>query len=94
MNFYSVVIPNATPIRIVTGRASYGIGFFTIVVGLFCNLFGIQHSWFSKKLLKAEWCAMRALECEAEKIGADGVMDIHCEISGLSILVYGTAYKL
>jgi uncharacterized protein YbjQ (UPF0145 family) len=87
-------IPDAIPIKFVSERSTYGTGFFTLFVSTFCEFFGIPNGLYSKKMQKAEAHAMRSLENLAASIGADGVMDVRCEIHSLSILVYGTAYKL
>ena len=47
-----------------------------------------------EKLKKAETLAMEELTANAKALGADGVMDVRCQIDGLSFLVSGTAYKL
>ena len=36
---------------------------------------------------------MEELTVNAKAVGADGVMDVRCQIDGLSFLVCGTAYK-
>ena len=93
MDFYSISLPNVTPVKLVTAKATYGIGFLTAFVGGFCSLFGIPNNLFAKKLKKAEALAMEELTANAKAIGADGVMDVRCQIDGLSFLVSGTAYK-
>ena len=94
MKFYSIVVPNVIPVQLVTAKATYGIGFLTAFVSGFCSLFGIPNTMFAGKLKKAEVLAMEELEEKAQSLGADGVMDVHCQIDGLSFLVCGTAYKL
>ena len=94
MDFYSISLSNVTPVKLVTAKATYGIGFLTAFVGGFCSLFGIPNNMFAKKLKKAEALAMEELTANAKAIGADGVMDVRCQIDGLSFLVSGTAYKL
>ena len=94
MDFYSISLSNVTPVKLVTAKATYGIGFLTAFVGGFCSLFGIPNNMFTQKLKKAEALAMEELTANAKAIGADGVMDVRCQIDGLSFLVSGTAYKL
>lgn len=94
MKIFTSSIPNAIPIQFVSERATYGTGFLTIFISGFCEFFGIPNGLFSKKMQRAEANAMQALEKAANKLGADGIMDVRCEIHNLSILVYGTAYKL
>ena len=93
MKFYSVSLPNVTPVKLVTGKANCGIGLLTAVVGGFCSFFGMENDMYAEKMVKAEALAMEALEKAAKTVGADGVMDIRCQIDGLSFLVSGTAYK-
>ena len=94
MDFYSISLSNVTPVKLVTAKANYGIGFLTAFVGSFCSLFGIPNNMFTQKLKKAETLAMEELTANAKAVGADGVMDVRCQIDGLSFLVCGTAYKL
>lgn len=94
MKFYSITLPNVTPIGLVTAKASYGIGLLTYIVSSFCALFGISCNMFTGKLEKAEALAMEKLAANAKALGADGVMDVRCQIDGLSFLVSGTAYAL
>jgi uncharacterized protein YbjQ (UPF0145 family) len=93
MDFYSISLSNVTPVKLVTAKANYGIGFLTAFVGIFCSLFGIPNDMFTQKLKKAETLAMEELIVNAKAVGADGVMDVRCQIDGLSFLVCGTAYK-
>lgn len=93
MDFYSISLSNVTPVKLVTAKATYGIGFLTAFVGGFCSLFGIPNNMFTQKLKKAETLAMEELTVNAKAVGADGVMDVRCQIDGLSFLVCGTAYK-
>ena len=87
-------MPNAIPLRFVSERSTYGTGFLTLWISVFCEFLGIPNGLYSRKMQKAEKNAMEGLAKIANSIGADGVMDVHCEIHGLSILVYGTAYKM
>jgi uncharacterized protein YbjQ (UPF0145 family) len=87
-------LPDMMPIGFVSSRSTYGTGLLTMFIGTFCEFFGIPYGMYSKKMEKAENRAMEALEKKAESLGADGVMDVRCEIHALSIMVYGTAYKL
>ena len=93
MEYYSITLPNVTPVKLVTGKANYGIGFLTAFVGVFCSLFGIPNNLFEEKIKKAEVLAIEELTASAETIGSDGVMDVRCQIDGLSFMVCGTAYK-
>ena len=93
MEIYTILLDNVTPVKLVTAKASYGIGFLTSFVGVFCALFGMSNNMYSEKIKKAETLAMQELETTIKSIGADGVMDVRCQIDGLSFLITGTAYK-
>ena len=94
MELHTISFPDVTPLKFVTAKATYGIGFLTAFVGGFCALFGIPNNMYTEKIKKAEALAMKELETNAKSIGADGVMDVRCQIDGLSFLAFGTAYKL
>ena len=94
MKIYSVSLPGVTPIKLVTGKANCGIGCLTAFVGSLCSFFGVFNGLYTQKMQKAENIAMEELIANAHAIGADGVMDVRCQIDGLSCLVSGTAYKL
>ena len=87
-------LPNVIPLGFVSDRSTYGTGILTLFIGGFCEFFGIPHGMYSKKMKKAQDNAMEGLARQASKLGADGVMDVRCEIHGLSILVYGTAFQI
>lgn len=94
MNYYTTSLSDATPIKAVTARASYGIGLLTAIVGYFCMLFGMPNRMYAEKLKKAEELAMSELEQILKSIDADGLMDMRCQFDGLTFLITGTAYKL
>ena len=48
---------------------------------------------YTNKLDKAEDTATEYLRLYAKDIGADGVMDVRCQIDGLTFFICGTAYK-
>ncbi len=94
MKIFTSSIPNAIPIQFVSERSTYGTGFITLFISGFCEIFGIPNGLFSKKMQRAEANVMQSLEKIVKQLGADGIMDVRCEIHHLSILVYGTAYRL
>lgn len=94
MELYSITLPNVIPLQLVTARATYGMGLLTSFIGGICQVFGVPNNMYAKKLAKAENLALDLLESEAKDLNADGIMDIHCHIDGLSFFVSGTAYKL
>ena len=93
MKIYTCTIANAVPLEYVSERSSYGLGFGSAFVGFFCELFGMRNGPYSKKMQKAEACAIEALQERAQRIGADGVMDVRCETNRLCVMVYGTAFR-
>lgn len=76
-----------------TATATYGAGFLTTIVKAFCELFGTKCDMYTNKLDKAEDKATEYLKLYAKDIGADGVMDVRCQIDGLTFFICGTAYK-
>ena len=94
MKYYTISLPDVTPIKLISAKASYGVGFLTAFVGGFCAFFGCPNNMYANKIEKAEALAMSMLETTAKQLRADGVMDIRCQIDGLSFFVCGTAYKL
>ena len=93
MELHTISLPDVTPLKLVTAKATYGIGFLTAFVGGFCALFGIPNNMYTEKIKKAESLAIQELETNVKSIGADGVMDVRCQVDGLSFLITGTAYK-
>lgn len=93
MELYTISLPDVTSLKLVTAKATYGIGFLTSFVGGFCALFGIPNNMYTEKIKKAEALAMQELEANVKSMGADGVMDVRCQIDGLTFMVSGTAYK-
>ena len=93
MELHTISLPDVTPLKLVTAKATYGIGFLTAFVGGFCALFGIPNNMYTEKIKKAEALAIQELETNVKSIGADGVMDVRCQIDGLTFMISGTAYK-
>ena len=93
MKLYTVTLSNVTPIKMLTASATYGTGFMASLA-LYCsNLFGTKCDRYTNKLDQAEDMATEYLRRYAEDIGADGVMDVRCQIEGLTFFICGTAYK-
>lgn len=93
MKLYTSTLPNVTPIKMLTSSATYGMGFFTAIVKAFCELFGMKCDMYTNKLDKAEDAATNYLKRYAQDIGADGVMEVRCQVDGLTFFICGTAYK-
>lgn len=93
MNITSSQLDNVSELKTLTATATCGIGLLTAIVLSFCMLFGLQCSWFSKKVEKSKSVATQLLIEKAGQLSADGLMNIRFELSGLTVFVYGTAYK-
>ena len=93
MKLYTNTLENVTPIKMLTATATYGKGFLTSIVKVFCELFGTKCDMYTNKLDKAEDKATEYLKLYAKDIGADGIMDVRCQIDGLTFFICGTAYK-
>lgn len=93
MKLYTNTLPDVIPLKMLTASATYGMGFLTSVVKVFCEFFGVKCDMYTNKLDKAEDKATEYLMLYAKDIGADGVMDVRCQIDGLTFFICGTAYK-
>lgn len=78
----------------VSAVSAYGIGFFTGLLFSFANLLGIHSGFLSKKITHAKDRARNDMIAQATALQADGVMDVKYQLSGLSVLAYGTAFRL
>lgn len=86
-------LENKTEIKTLTATVSFGMGLITAIVYSFCMLFGLECAMLSHKIDKAKNAASQLILDKAKSIGADGVMNVRFVISGLTVLMYGTAYK-
>ena len=93
MKLSYTTIPCVTPVKMVSATSSYGIGLWTYIVTSFCHLFGVECSLYNKKVEKAKLAATNVLIQKATAAEADGIMQIQYQLSGLTILMYGIAYK-
>ena len=93
MKLYTNTLADVIPLKMLTASATYGMGFLTSVVKVFCEFLGIKCDMYTNKLDKAEDKATEYLMLYAKDIGADGVMDVRCQIDGLTFFICGTAYK-
>jgi uncharacterized protein YbjQ (UPF0145 family) len=93
VKLYTNTLPDVVPLKMLTASATYGMGFLTSVVKVFCEFFGVKCDMYTNKLDKAEDKATEYLMLYAKDIGADGVMDVRCQIDGLTFFICGTAYK-
>ena len=93
MNLYTNTLENVTPIKMLTATATYGTGLLTSIALFFCSLCGIECKMYTNKLDKAEDTATEYLKLYAKDLGADGIMDVRCQIDGLTFFICGTAFK-
>lgn len=94
MKLTTSTLDNVSEIELITATSTYGIGFITGIVFSFCHLLGWECKRFNRKVESAKESAKAKLIAEAEKLAADGVMNVRFQLSGLSVFVYGTAFKL
>ncbi len=93
MRLSYITVPNAAAMKMLTASATFGTGFGTSFLMAFCNLFGTECRRYGMKLDKAKNSAVTKLIEKATAAGADGVMNIQYQIHGLTVFVYGVAYK-
>lgn len=93
MRLTTTKIDNVTDCGIVSASSFYGIGFLTSIVYSFCSLFGCNSEMLSAKVDAAKKEATESIVYQAQKSGADGIMDVKYELSLLCVMAYGTAYK-
>ena len=87
------IFSDVTPVMMVSATATYGVGLLTYIVLGFCNLFGIECVLYNRKVEAANRSATQYLIQKAEQGGADGIMGIQYQLHGLTVLMYGVAYK-
>lgn len=92
MEFYTISLPDVMPVKTISASATHGIGFPAAFLNGLCMLLGLPNNMYTQQLKKSEALAMENLTQLAESIGADGVMDMRCQVDGLTFFVSGTAY--
>ncbi len=93
MNITKSKLENVTELGTVDGVSHYGTGFLTAIVGCFVEIFGRSNPLLEAKITKAKNSAKEYAFIKATEMGADGIMDYEIQLSGRTVLVYGTAYK-
>lgn len=86
-------IPDVTPIKMISATSTYGIGLLTSIAMFFCNIFGLECTAYNNKIGKAKISATDELINKAKYAKADGIMQIQYQVSGLTVFMYGIAYK-
>ena len=86
-------VENVKEIESISAVSNFGIGLFTAIITGFTQLLGIENPFYADKIKKAEREATYLLERKAQKLTADGIMNFHIQVDGLTVFVYGTAYR-
>ena len=77
----------------VSGVCIYGVGLLSALCYLVCSLIGKNAIFVGRKLERAKEKALEEMKLYAQEMGADGVMDMRYQLSGLSVMAYGTAFQ-
>ena len=89
---YSTV-DNVKELGLISASSTWGIGLIGLISLLFCHLCGIECHDVNLKIERAKRKAESELVEEAKMFHANGIMNVHYELSGTTVLVYGVAYK-
>lgn len=84
---------NVDEIKNISAVSHYGTGLLTAIITFFVELLGIENTLLNDKIIKAQEKATYKLKHEALSLQATGIMNFHVQISGLTVYVYGTAYR-
>lgn len=93
MKLTTVTLYDVKDLGEVSGVSIYGVGLFTAVCYLICSLIGKSSVFVGRKLERAKEKALEEMKLYAQEMGADGVMNLHYQLSGLSVMVYGSAFQ-
>ncbi len=93
MKLSTTTFNDVTECGLVSSSCVYGIGLITYIVYSFCCLFGCSSKMMSDKIDMAKMDATSDIKRQAREMNADGIMGLRYQISFLSVLVYGTAFK-
>ena len=93
MKITSSTIKNVEELKLLSATSTMGIGFLTAIVLSFCHLFGVECDLYNRKIEKAKAYAANKIFNKANEIHADGIMNVRFQVSGLTVFVYGVAYK-
>lgn len=92
MNITASQLSGVTELKMISATSTYGIGFLTGIIKFFCDLSGMECDMYNEKVELAKSAAEEKLKEKALYYGADGVMNVSFQITGLTVMVYGTAY--
>ena len=93
MKLTTVTLYDVKDLGEVSGVCIYGVGLFSAVCFLICSLIGKSSVFVGRKLERAKAKALEEMKIYAQEMGADGVMNLHYQLSGLSVMVYGSAFQ-
>ena len=93
MKLSTTTINNVDECYIVSATSTYGIGFITYIAYSLCSFFGLPSSKMAEKIDMAKAEATHEITKQATDMKADGIMGIRYQMSFLSVMAYGTAYK-
>lgn len=87
-------LDNVTELGTVSAVSNFGIGFLTHLVTEILELVGVENDMLMKKIGKAKDKAISYLLWYASATpGAEGIMNLRLQLSGKSVLAYGTVYR-
>ena len=87
MKLTTVTLYDVKDLGEVSGVCIYGMGLFTCICYLICQIIGKSSVFVGRKIDRAE------MKIYAQEMGADGVMNLRYQLSGLSVMVYGSAFQ-
>ena len=93
MKLTTVTLYDVKDLGEVSGVCIYGVGLFSAVCFLLCSVLGKSMIFVGRKLERAKAKALEEMKLYAQEMGADGVMNLRYQLSGLSVLVYGSAFQ-
>ena len=93
MKLTTVTLYDVKDLGEVSGVCIYGIGLFSALCYLLCSIIGKNSIFVGRKLERAKDKAVKEMTFYAQELGADGVMNLTYQLSGLSVMVYGTAFQ-
>ena len=87
-------LENVEELKTITAISTFGTGLLTAVVTYFVELLGIENVRMADKNERAKKSAIDRLIAKASNyVDADGIMNLRLELSGKTVLAYGTVYK-
>ncbi len=93
MKLTTVTLYDVKDLGEVSGVCIYGMGLLTAICWMICQIFGKSSIFVGRKLERAKEKALEEMKLYAQELGADGVMHLRYQLSGRSVLVYGSAFQ-